>query len=154
MLKQDVLSHPLTTTNTDNASNPTPPAPANATSSQTPQARGGPLRRTRSGRILDQIASVATKITGGRRVRKSASTTDVIEEVEDSGTYVLDHCTTLPDPSPPSYFLRGAATTDDSLQQPQAPEPHPSGGKTAKQIDGAGDNSCVLRTFTTVFMYL
>ncbi|EJF62078.1 hypothetical protein DICSQDRAFT_180398 [Dichomitus squalens LYAD-421 SS1] len=95
--------------------NPPAPAPAHAETSQTSQGSGNSPRRTRSGRILGQIASVATKLTGGRRVRKTA-TIETIDEVHDSVCVV-------------------PATDPDPPQPRQAPAPRKRGGKAAKQID-------------------
>ncbi len=107
------------------------PAPTNV-AQETPA--GGPSpRRTRSGKILGMVKSVATKLTRARRAPKAAPIQEAAREVEDNIECVLSYSRYALYPDCKISIVRVVPTTDlATVPQPPAP-PRKRGGKAAKK---------------------
>ncbi|KAI0702365.1 hypothetical protein C8T65DRAFT_263502 [Cerioporus squamosus] len=112
------------TTNNAPVAPPAPPAPAAAPNqTQTTVDNKPPPLRTRSGRVVRQIASTVQKLTGGRRGRKAAEQ-ELVESQASTSTAPARPQTTAPPPRkrPARMLLQHPhLQTTLPLRRPQPP---------------------------------
>ena len=131
--------HPATAANPPIAP-PTIPAPAPAVvvfaAPQAGGANGASPRRTRSGKILGIVRSVATKLTRSRRVpRKAVPIQEAAGEVAETIECVLSSYMRAFHPDFRSTIASVIPTTNPAtVSQPPAP-PRKRGGKAVKKDD-------------------